>query len=461
MNHTNYIPVTDASGQPLAPCHPARARQLLRNGRALPHHRYDIFGIRLVDKTVPPDEIHRATLAINPGAEHTGLALFQQTDAGHRKVLATLQVDHRGRDVKHRMEQRRNYRRARRGRIRHRQPRFLNRRRVPRWLPPSVQSRLDNAMTWIDRLQKLVAVDRIIVETLQFDIQRLANPHIQGIEYQQGPLYQTTLRAFVYHRDDGKCQYCGKRSGKDNPLTLDHIVPKATGGTNRPDNIVAACRRCNQAKGDLPVEQFLSRRPAVLARIQAQLGKPLASATHLNVIIPTLLRLLREDQHQVQVWDAAATAANRRRHQVDKSHANDAALLGYCTAVTNLPAPLVFKATGHGRRQRMMPNRYGTPRGQEWPQYCRDRDLHRPLPPHPPGHKQRRVRFPDANGIGTGDLVQIRNRNGVHTGYAMLYQQGSRIALQGRKPALTGKVHTAHLIARRHGYTLQTAPSTI
>ena len=293
MNHTNYIPVTDASGQPLAPCHPARARQLLRNGRAVARHRYDIFGIRLVDKTVPPEQIHHATLAVNPGSEHTGLALFQQTDTGHRKVLATLQIDHRGRDVKHRMEQRRNYRRARRGRIRHRQPRFLNRRRVPGWLPPSVQSRLDNAMTWIDRLHKLVAVDRIIVETLQFDIQRPANPDIRGVEYQQGPLYQTTLRAFVYHRDRGKCQYCGKRPGKDNPLTLDHIVPRAAGGTDRPDNIAAACRQCNQAKGDLPVEEFLSRRPAALTRVQAQLSKPLASATHVNVIIPTLLRLLR------------------------------------------------------------------------------------------------------------------------------------------------------------------------
>ena len=461
MNTTTHVPVIDASGQPLAPCHPARARQLLRRGRAVPHHRYDVFGIRLVDKVVPPDEIHRATLAVNPGAEHTGLAHQSQTDTGHRKVLLTLQIDHRGKQVKHRMEQRRNYRRARRSRLRHRGPRFLNRKRPAGWLPPSVKSRLANTITWLDRLHKLVAVDTIIVETLQFDIQRLANPDIRGVEYQQGPLYQTTLRAFVYHRDGGKCQYCGKGPGKDNPLTLDHIVPKSAGGTDRTDNIVAACRRCNYAKGDLPVEQFLSRRPAPLARIQAQLKKLLASATHLNVIIPTLLRYLRDEGHAVREWDAAATAANRKLHQIDKTYANDAALLGYCTAVTNLPAPLIFKATGHGRRQRMMPDKYGTPRGQAWPQHCRDRDSGRPVASPPPGHKQQEIRFPGAEGISTGDKVRIRNRNGAHTGYAMLYHQGRRIALQGRKPAITGKVDTATLISRSHGYTLQTAPAAI
>ena len=58
MTTTNRIPVTDASGQQLAPCPPARARILLRRGRAVPHHRQKVFGIRLVNKTVPPDEIH-------------------------------------------------------------------------------------------------------------------------------------------------------------------------------------------------------------------------------------------------------------------------------------------------------------------------------------------------------------------------------------------------------------------
>ena len=353
------------------------------------------------------------------------------------------------------MEQRRNYRRARRGRIRHRPARFLNRRRPKGSLSPSLNSRLANAQAWLSRLQRLVAVGRIVVETLQFNIQRLRNPHIREQEYQQGPLYQTTLWAYVYHRDGGKCQYCGRKPSKDNPLTLDHILPRAGGGSDRPDNIATARRRCNHAKGNQPAEQYLHRRPAVLARIQAQLRRPMASATHVNIIIPALLHHLQQSPQPIQEWDAAATAANRQMHLINKSHANDAALLGYCTAVTNLPAPLVFRAAGHGRRQRMTPDRYGTPRGKAWPQHCRDRDLGRPVPSPPPGHKQRQIRFPDANGISTGDLVQISNRNGNHTGYAMLYQNSRRIALHGTKPARTGKVATSRLMSRYHGYLLQ------
>ena len=460
MNATRFVPVLDAGGQPLAPCHPARARRLLDNGRAVPYHRWEVFAIRLVDKVVPPDEIHHATLAINPGSEHTGLALFRQSTTGYRQVLLTLQIDHRGKEVRHRMEQRRNYRRARRSRLRLRPARFLNRRRPKGSLSPSLNSRLANTVTWLSRLQRLVAVDRIVVETLQFDIQRLRDPGIKGKEYQQGPLYQTTLRAYVYHRDGGKCQYCGKRPNKDNPLTLDHIVPRAAGGSDRPDNIVAACRRCNHAKGDQPVDQFMHRRPTMLAQIQAQLRKPMASETHVNIIIPALLRQIRNGGHPIQEWDAAATAANRRLHLINKSHANDAALLGHCTAITNLPAPLVFRATGHGRRQRVTPDRYGTPRGKAWPQHCRNRDLGFPVSSPPPGHKQQQIRFPDASGISTGDLVQISNRNGNHTGYAMLYQNGQRIALHGRKPALTGKITTCRLISRHHGYLLLRLPTT-
>lgn len=73
MTTTNRIPVTDTSGQQLAPCPPARARILLRRGRAVPHHRHNTFGIRLVDKTVPPDEIDQPVRTEDtPGNENAG-----------------------------------------------------------------------------------------------------------------------------------------------------------------------------------------------------------------------------------------------------------------------------------------------------------------------------------------------------------------------------------------------------
>lgn len=49
----------------------------------------------------------------------------------------------------------------------------------------------------------------------------------------------------VLRRDDYTCRYC---RSKDNPLTLDHVVPVALGGTDDPSNLVACCRDCNAGK---------------------------------------------------------------------------------------------------------------------------------------------------------------------------------------------------------------------
>jgi 5-methylcytosine-specific restriction endonuclease McrA len=49
-------------------------------------------------------------------------------------------------------------------------------------------------------------------------------------------------------RDQYQCQYCGKRPGPSE-LNLDHVVPRARGGTDSWDNLVVSCRPCNMRKG--------------------------------------------------------------------------------------------------------------------------------------------------------------------------------------------------------------------
>jgi 5-methylcytosine-specific restriction endonuclease McrA len=56
-------------------------------------------------------------------------------------------------------------------------------------------------------------------------------------------------RKGVFQRDHNTCQYCTKKF-TDKELTLDHILPKSRGGQNTGDNLVAACKKCNQKKGD-------------------------------------------------------------------------------------------------------------------------------------------------------------------------------------------------------------------
>lgn len=55
-------------------------------------------------------------------------------------------------------------------------------------------------------------------------------------------------RDAILTRDGYLCQPC-QRNGRPTPATqVDHIVPKAKGGTDDPDNLEAICRSCHDAK---------------------------------------------------------------------------------------------------------------------------------------------------------------------------------------------------------------------
>lgn len=55
-------------------------------------------------------------------------------------------------------------------------------------------------------------------------------------------------RANIFLRDQNTCQYCGQIFNKTQ-LTLDHVVPVVQGGRKGWENIVTACKPCNQKKG--------------------------------------------------------------------------------------------------------------------------------------------------------------------------------------------------------------------
>jgi len=68
-------------------------------------------------------------------------------------------------------------------------------------------------------------------------------------------------RKNVLIRDGYSCCYCGSRKG---PMTVDHVVPRHRGGQDTWDNLVCACDRCNNKKGDRTLSEAgmkLLRRP--------------------------------------------------------------------------------------------------------------------------------------------------------------------------------------------------------
>ena len=116
--------VLDKNLQPLDPCHQARARELLRKGRAKVFKRYP-FTIVLQDRVVTDSVTHEHRIKIDPGSKVTGVAIVQEETG---RVTSALEIHHRGQQIKNALESRRYLRRTRRSRkTRYRQARFLNR----------------------------------------------------------------------------------------------------------------------------------------------------------------------------------------------------------------------------------------------------------------------------------------------------------------------------------------------
>lgn len=76
-------------------------------------------------------------------------------------------------------------------------------------------------------------------------------------------------RRRVFHREGGLCFYCDEpvslnvRNVPGSPFppymaTLDHIIPKCEGGERNEENSVCACWRCNNKRGTMPADQFLT-----------------------------------------------------------------------------------------------------------------------------------------------------------------------------------------------------------
>ena len=61
-------------------------------------------------------------------------------------------------------------------------------------------------------------------------------------------------RLRVLARDAYTCVYCGEPANE-----VDHVVPRAKGGSHDLDNLVAACRRCNGIKGAREQSSFLAQ----------------------------------------------------------------------------------------------------------------------------------------------------------------------------------------------------------
>jgi 5-methylcytosine-specific restriction endonuclease McrA len=438
--------VIDKRKKPLMPCSEKRARKLLDSGRARVH-RLIPFAIRLIDREVADCVLQPVTIKIDPGSKFTGIALVRESETIDRvsgeiqksiTVLNLFELAHRGRQISEALTARRQMRRRRRSNLRYRAPRFLNRgNKAQGWLAPSLQHRVDTTMAWVSRLRRLAPVSFLAQELVRFDMQIMDCPDISGVQYQQGTLAGYEVREYLLEKFGRKCVYCG---AENTPLNIDHVHPKAKGGSSRISNLTLACIPCNSRKAARQVELFLAEKPDVLKQVLAQVKRPLKDAAAVNSTRWSLFNALKATGLPVTTGSGGHTKFNRHLFSIPKTHALDAACVGDVSAITGWQKPtLALKCTGRGSYQRTRLDSFGFPRGY----LMREKSI---------------------KGFRTGDrvvaTVPAGKKAGIHTGRVAIRKTGSFNIQVGSQVIQGIGYKYCRILQRGDGYGYAWLPTT-
>ena len=344
---TTQACVLDQHGKPLMPTtRLGKVYRLLKTQKA---HivSYEPFTIQL---NYEPDThiIQPMTLGVDSGAIHSGYSVANE----HREYYSAEVISRD--DISKRLSDRRMYRQNRRSRkTRYRKPRFKNRKNKKKgWLPPSLEQKVAVQVNEIDHLHRYFPIETIIVEVAEFDIQKIKNPDISGIEYQQGTLQGYNIRNYLLEKHGRKCFYCGKNVSK---FEVEHMLPKSRGGSNRIDNLTLSCHDCNQKKDTLTAEEFIKQtlpaKKAVTKLKQLPNEKRLFKyMAHMNATRWALYNAIDKKYPNVKMTYGYITKYNRIQAGLQKAHHIDAkCITGFATVPSMKQIVVKVKMRRHNR----------------------------------------------------------------------------------------------------------------
>jgi hypothetical protein len=229
--------VISKSGSPLMPTkRHGWVRKSLQNGKAKVIQRFP-FTIQLTYDS--QENTQPITLGIDAGYGTVGFSAITKKEeliCGEFTLL---------KGMSERLKKRNVYRIQRWNRLRFRKPGFLKDTKSQGWLAPSIQHKFDSHIRIIEKIVRLLPVADIIVEVAAFDIQKIKNPDIDGIGYQQGDQYGfENIRDYVFHRDHHTCQNptCKR---KTKVLQVHHIGFWKEDRSDRPSNLITLCLHCH------------------------------------------------------------------------------------------------------------------------------------------------------------------------------------------------------------------------
>lgn len=319
--------VLNKHGEPLMPCKPRKARKLLENKKAKVIQRTP-FTIQLLYGSSGYKQ--SVNLGVDAGSKYIGLSATT-----NKKELYKATVDLR-QDIPKLLEKRHNYRRSRRNRkLRYRPARFNNRGKKGK-LAPSIQHKMDSHLTMINKVCSIIPVENIIVETAEFDMHKLKNPKVSGIEYQNGDEKGFhNVKQAVLSRDNYTCQICGAKHAK---FEVHHIKFKSQGGSNRIDNLVTLCKDCHSKihKGELKFNKKV---------------KSFKHASHINIFRKKLVESLKIEFDNVYETYGYLTKYTREKKGIDKSHSNDAFVIAGNLEAEQMDVEYLYRKVRRHNRQ--------------------------------------------------------------------------------------------------------------
>jgi len=286
------------------PCSPKKARLLLKESKAKVVKR-EPFTIQLQYSTGETKQ--KINLGVDAGSDMIGLS------ATTKKVeLYSGEVKLRN-DIVNLLSTRSANRRTRRNRLRYRKPRFLNRVKSKHkgWLAPSIEHKINTHIKVIDNIHKILPINKIIIETASFDMQKIKNLDIQGEEYQKGDqLGFWNVREYVLFRDGHKCQHC-KGKSKDKILNVHHIESRKIGG-DAPNNLITLCKTCHK------------KHHKDLINLNFKRGMKFNHSTFMGIMRWSFYNRLKTIYLNVKITYGYITKNTRIKNKLEKSHRVDA-----------------------------------------------------------------------------------------------------------------------------------------
>ncbi|MHB1741771.1 MAG: RNA-guided endonuclease IscB [Thermoplasmataceae archaeon] len=329
------VPVINMRNEPLMPTTPGKARKLLKQDKArvISSSPFTIQLLYATGETKQP-----VRLGTDSGFKHVGFSVITE-----RRELISGEAVIRT-DIPKLNQEKAMYRRNRRNKLWYRQPRFMNRgNKKEGWFAPSVDHKLQTHMRLIGKLKRILPISDVIIEVASFDTQKMQNPEMSGMEYQQGELQGYEIREYLLEKFHRKCVYCGKTGI---PLEIEHLTPRSRDGPDTVNNLAISCHNCNQKKNNLTAEEF--GYPEVRKRALITMR----DAAFMNTVRWKLTQLTGSE-HTL----GFITKKNRISLGLDKTHVNDAFVIaGGTDQIRTLP----FTITQRRRNNRsIQTNRKG------------------------------------------------------------------------------------------------------